>query len=411
MLKLLLLLLCCPLTFGEQYIRVLSQNIWGLRISGAVLVEERVRAFATHIKESDYDVVLLQEVWYKRDYELLSNITSSAYNITDFYSLSGCCCDGVHTPVGCSGLVILSKFPIHSTNFKPFSERGSLLSFDGEILVNKGVASARISVTSDLSIDVLNTHTAAFGYNSYYREIQVSEIVREVQKSDAAFVILGGDLNYDLRQGNETSYEALMKIMKDTYVPPTSNTSSSSKRSSSDADEMAPLSEISIGQEADNRRVELDNGLDRATSHLPTNVFSEPGPPMILDYMLYKVNRSRSKLDFHVQQWQIESITEEVLSGYSEEKCRNLFHLPDTDELVSDASEGDAVHLIHDNRHVPSTDSSKRNEALDYICKHTNTSRISLSDHEGVDVTFVISSPPSVLASTHKERRSLNKHP
>ena len=31
----------------------------------------------------------------------------------------------------------------------------------------------------------------------------------------------------------------------------------------------------------------------------------------------------------------------------------------------------------------------------------------SLSDHEGVDVTFVISSPQTVLASTNNERRSL----
>merc|ERR1719402_181101 len=63
-----------------------------------------------------------------------------------------------------------------------------------------------------MTVDVFVTHTAASDYNYWYREKQVGELVDHVQKSDADFVILGGDFNVDPRM-EETSYKNIEKVM------------------------------------------------------------------------------------------------------------------------------------------------------------------------------------------------------
>ena len=59
------------------------------------------------------------------------------------------------------------------------------------------------------------THTCAVGAdysNSYYREHQVQELIGWVNKSNADFVILGGDFNTSPTD-NETSYHNLKTAM------------------------------------------------------------------------------------------------------------------------------------------------------------------------------------------------------
>ena len=50
---------------------------------------------------------------------------------------------------------------------------------------------------ANVTIDVFVTHTCAGDYNSYYRQRQIKELVKFVNKSDADFVLLGGDFNFD----------------------------------------------------------------------------------------------------------------------------------------------------------------------------------------------------------------------
>ena len=50
---------------------------------------------------------------------------------------------------------------------------------------------------ANVTIDVFVTHTCAGDYNSYYRQRQIKELVKFVNKSDADFALLGGDFNVD----------------------------------------------------------------------------------------------------------------------------------------------------------------------------------------------------------------------
>ena len=74
-------------------------------------------------------------------------------------------------PIECSGLVIMSRHPIAYVQFQPFTKRGYLLNFDGEIFARKGLASARI-LFHDLTVDVFTSHFAS------YRDDPRTEIAR-----------------------------------------------------------------------------------------------------------------------------------------------------------------------------------------------------------------------------------------
>ena len=49
----------------------------------------------------------------------------------------------------------------------------------------------------NVTVDVFVTHTIAGDYNHYYRQRQIKELVKFVNKSDADFALLGGDFNVD----------------------------------------------------------------------------------------------------------------------------------------------------------------------------------------------------------------------
>jgi endonuclease/exonuclease/phosphatase family metal-dependent hydrolase len=56
--------------------------------------------------------------------------------------------------------------------------------------------------------------TCAEDYNYWYRQRQVKELVKFVSKSDADFVLLGGDFNVDPKvNANETTYQDVKNIM------------------------------------------------------------------------------------------------------------------------------------------------------------------------------------------------------
>ena len=55
---------------GSFDLKILNLNVWGLKL--ADLKNERMPAIAKMLKNSDYDVVLVQEAWYNVDYHLLA---------------------------------------------------------------------------------------------------------------------------------------------------------------------------------------------------------------------------------------------------------------------------------------------------------------------------------------------------
>ena len=69
------------------------------------------------IAQSDYDVIFLQEVWYRSDHKLLR----TALPYSTYFGSFNSDCSGVILPLGCSGLTILSRHPLSEINFTPFN--------------------------------------------------------------------------------------------------------------------------------------------------------------------------------------------------------------------------------------------------------------------------------------------------
>ena len=89
---------------------------------------ERFKLLREHLRKSTYDFVLLQEVWYLSQYEL---VKGTMPYITDYQALNNGGCSGkFFIPLGCSGLVILSRHPIIKAEVQPFSVRGNFWNFE-----------------------------------------------------------------------------------------------------------------------------------------------------------------------------------------------------------------------------------------------------------------------------------------
>ena len=101
-------------------------------------------------------------------------------------------------PLECSGLVIMSRHPIQYVQFQPFTKRGYLLNFDGEVFARKGLASARI-LFHDFTVDVFTSHLASYRddpkTNGAVRRRQTLETAAAIAHSDADVKVFGGDIN------------------------------------------------------------------------------------------------------------------------------------------------------------------------------------------------------------------------
>jgi len=213
-------------TFSENanVLRVLNLNTWGLGWPISSDRRARFRALREVIAHSGYDVILLQEVWYRSDHDLLR----TALPYSTYFGIFNSGCSGYLLPIGCSGLTILSRHPFISVEFTPFVERGNFWSFDGEIFVQKGLGRARILYGPEkLSIDLFTTHLVSYTNNpnrdnNRIRYIQTLETVRYIDKSDADVKIFAGDVNAlpfpGLINGKRQPYSLLTSIMTDSLV-------------------------------------------------------------------------------------------------------------------------------------------------------------------------------------------------
>jgi len=213
-------------TFSENanVLRVLNLNTWGLGWPISSDRQARFRALREVIAHSDYDVILLQEVWYRSDHDLLR----TALPYSTYFGIFNSGCSGYLLPLGCSGLTILSRHPFVSVEFTPFNERGNFWSFDGEIVVQKGLGRARILYGPDnLAIDLFTTHLVSYTNNpnrdnNRIRYIQTLETVRLIDKTDADIKIFAGDVNAlpfpGVINGKRQPYSLLTSIMTDSLV-------------------------------------------------------------------------------------------------------------------------------------------------------------------------------------------------
>ena len=211
----------------SKTLRVFNLNAWGFRLVSSGLKEKKARfeALRNVLACNEYDVALLQELWYRADYDLLKALFPHSSYLSDHYNNA----TGNIAPLGCSGLVILSKFPLEEVEFLPFERRGGLITFDGEILVQKGVGRARIHLPmnghTSLKIDLFTTHLVAYvgtkfrdWINDKLRYKQALELHQMIENSDADIKILSGDFNTPPKVGNQEPYGLLASVMTDSLI-------------------------------------------------------------------------------------------------------------------------------------------------------------------------------------------------
>ena len=193
--------------------------MWGLPWPLGEDGVERFRSLREVLRTSSYDFVLLQEVWYRSQYDAIKGVMPY---ITQFEEINPSCSGRFILPVGCSGLVILSRYPIEFANIRPFSVRGSFWNFDGEAFVKKGIARAR-STWNGHTVDIFTSHFVSYTNNpnydnTLYRYQQATETARAIRASDADIKLFGGDLNALPYLSDRQPYRTLRTVLADSLT-------------------------------------------------------------------------------------------------------------------------------------------------------------------------------------------------
>jgi len=194
-------------------IKVLTLNTWGMPASfGSYDKALRMEAIGDFINQSTHDIYLLEELWMRPDHNVIRQKIPDGWFMTHVADFSNGDCDGEIGPDGCSGLAVVSKYPFIEKSFNVYKWKGKI--WDGEGLASKGIGRVRIEPFEDYIVDVFLTHTCASDGNSWYRQKQVKQLVETIKKSDADFVILGGDFNADpVVNKNETTLDDINNLM------------------------------------------------------------------------------------------------------------------------------------------------------------------------------------------------------
>ncbi|XP_074596044.1 neutral sphingomyelinase [Brevipalpus obovatus] len=184
-------------------LNIITLNCWGLLFFSKHR-RQRIQAIASYLNEQKYDLVFLQELWVRADFELIKQTTSSCYKFAHLFSTKSI--------LGTSGLAILSKWEPSYISFLPYSVNGSpFRPWHGDWFTGKGVAYARVEI-EDLRVHLFCTHMHAQYNDKEALEDQYSihricqsfqlgkfinmtrDLVSDVGRSSDLF-ILAGDLN------------------------------------------------------------------------------------------------------------------------------------------------------------------------------------------------------------------------
>ena len=186
-------------------LRVMSMNIWALPV--APLCETRVHEIGNALKEDQWDVVVFQEVWYRRERNIL--IQSGAQAGFSYYHYFKSAV-GFPLPLGhdgfSTGLVVLSKYPITEALYYRFTLSGRVYALhESDYLASKGAGLVRIQ-TPAAPVDLYCTHLLA-NYNYLgapgdgdryfaHRAAQSYELTRFIEATaKSSLVLLCGDMN------------------------------------------------------------------------------------------------------------------------------------------------------------------------------------------------------------------------
>ncbi|KAI0030188.1 inositol phosphophingolipids phospholipase C [Vararia minispora EC-137] len=183
---------------SDDCIRVLSLNCWGLKYVSKNRAQ-RIQAIAHSLSTSSYDIVCLQEVWVRDDFEHIRVAVSSRL-LYDKIFHRRVFPDGVTG----AGLAIFSRYPIIAASLLPYSLNGHPLDFKGADWF-AGKAAASVLVTHPIlgEVQVFNTHFFSEGgddgpeHNRAHRLVnawEFAKLVRQVAEV-GRHVIAAGDFN------------------------------------------------------------------------------------------------------------------------------------------------------------------------------------------------------------------------
>jgi len=187
-------------------IRVATLNVWGLPEPLAPHVSARMDAIGEQLSALRIDVLAFQEVWTSEARTALIGAGRSAGLIHSWY-LSDLLSGG--------GLLFLSRLPIETVRFEPFSLRGQVEDIRNlEFLSGKGFARIVLE-TSEGPISLINTHLHA-RYSGRVAHAFVSHRVGQivqlaVQSSrERGPVVVMGDFNF---AEDDAEFRVLTELM------------------------------------------------------------------------------------------------------------------------------------------------------------------------------------------------------
>lgn len=179
--------------FRKERLMAIADRLAGLNDIGKQYVLEQ-RATDADL-DDDYDIVALQEIWSKEDWNYINKVCEQKYPYRRWFSsgiLSG------------PGLAVLSKYPIKRTFLYRFPINGRPSAFfRGDWYVGKSVAVSILVLPNNKTIALLNSHMhapyaktgdAAYDTHRACQAWEISIIVNELKLAGHA-VILVGDLN------------------------------------------------------------------------------------------------------------------------------------------------------------------------------------------------------------------------
>ncbi|MBI4668790.1 MAG: endonuclease/exonuclease/phosphatase family protein [Elusimicrobia bacterium] len=195
-------LFACPAE--ARTLKLITYNVAGVPFFNPLPEKiNRLAKIAKRLKTSEYEIVALQEVWTKKDANLIKKLSGYPY----------CAVVNNNGPFG-NGLMILSRHPIKEVHLYNFTFSEPFNDFlDPEFWSAKAVMAVRLDM-GGREIDLYNTHLVASTPNTEHiaiRHTQVYDIAEAVRDFSAGRpYILTGDFNFPPRHD---AYRILKGIM------------------------------------------------------------------------------------------------------------------------------------------------------------------------------------------------------
>ena len=174
-------------------LKVLTLNFWLLPQPLSIDNEKRIEKFLSFVKKEDPDIIFLQEVWLKSYLKYLKK------GLKNYFIYHGR--NRFYSPYNKSGLVTFSKIKAEKSKLNIFPQR---IKFNiVESIAKKGFLKTKIKL-GNKEISLINTHFY-WPLTKKQEEIDVEQLNFIKEKTKGENIVLGGDLNMDIKKFDESN--------------------------------------------------------------------------------------------------------------------------------------------------------------------------------------------------------------